>query len=492
MGSFFLLLLALPAILFCCFLWHTSLPKRFPRNIPIISIYVRVYDNIRGVTETDFYNARVRKHIEKYGAVGLWFEGQWAVVVAKPEYICQVLRDKTSSLTRHGFYRRVPGSIGAELFGENIIDSDGELHEHFSQIIKPGIQRRHDFASLIRKSSQLATVFLQLQSTMTNGDGVAVSQLIFQWSVSVYGEYFLDVEFDLLNFSKYNIQAILEAQNRSVIGRLKTLFPILDKLPWTWSVTRRTRKRFNDWEAMLMEHAARGLERSPLPGHEDKIIHRMNGGRLDGNLSDFHYKSNMKQLFIAGAENAEAVLISAMLELAKHGVVQEQLHSEVMHDLPADYSESDLKRLPLLSAVIYETLRLYPPLAFMRNRRTNETYQLGHDILIPAGALIGRHVYGVQTDPAIWHDAGSFKPERWGSDIATVNSTFRREQANGRFVPFGLHSRRCLGSSFAIHQLRIAVCELVRVVQWRLSPDYKFSFSRVCLSTTPCFELSLT
>ncbi|KAJ3497006.1 hypothetical protein NLG97_g2233 [Lecanicillium saksenae] len=77
---------------------------------------------------------------------------------------------------------------------------------------------------------------------------------------------------------------------------------------------------------------------------------------------------------------------------------------------------------------------MYPPLALMRNRRTAETYHLGDDLLIPEGVMIARNAYGVQTDADIWADAATFTPTRWACDTATVKTTFRREQASGRFV----------------------------------------------------------
>ncbi|KAJ3497005.1 hypothetical protein NLG97_g2234 [Lecanicillium saksenae] len=236
------------------------------------------------------------KHLAEHGAVGVWLEGQWAILVGKPDYICQVLRDKSRSLSRYVFHLRVPGSAATALFGENIIDSEGALHDGFSKHIKPGIEQRHDFSSLMAKSSQLAPEFLQLQTTAASGTGVSVSQPVLQWSASVYGEYFLDTEFDALKLENYNIQAILARQSRSVVA------------------------------------------------HPDnnKVIHRMNRARIDGTMSEFHYRSNRKQLFIARAENVESVLIFAMLELAKNTALQEQLFQEIEHALPADCSDEDL------------------------------------------------------------------------------------------------------------------------------------------------------
>ncbi|KFH40566.1 Cytochrome p450 protein [Hapsidospora chrysogenum ATCC 11550] len=468
-----LLLLGVSILYF--FKRYFSLPRGFPRNIPIVPVHIQIYDALRGLSRLDVYNLRVRQLIEEYGAIGLWREGKWQVFITKPNHICQVLRDKTGSLERIGSYHRTPGSVRAQVFGVNIIDSDGDLHDQFSKIIKPGIQRPHDFTSVISRSSQLALKLLEMQAAMGE-DAVPVRESIFEWAAFVFGESFLDLEFDRMNFSDFNSQKTLSAQHRTALGRLKDMFPFLDQLPWTWKVTRQASKRFSNLEAMLIEHTRRGFGRPRAPGCEDKLIHRMNRALEQGTLSDFHYRSNLKQLFIAGTENVESALMSGMFELAKQPELQARLHSELTDMLPQEYSERDLKQLPLLSAFMYEVFRLYPPLVVLGNRRTKETYKLGDDIVLPPGIVVCRNVYGLHTDPEVWSDATVFNPERWGKDMATINRAFRREQAAGRFIPFGLHARKCLGSAFALTEFQIGVCELVRAAEWALPTGYEFSF----------------
>ncbi|KAF1735027.1 Cytochrome P450-DIT2 [Beauveria bassiana] len=208
------------------------------------------------------------------------------------------------------------------------------------------------------------------------------------------------------------------------------------------------------------------------------MVHHLVRARHSGKLSDFHYRSNLKQLLVAGHENVEAALQSAMFNLAVHVDIQEQLHSEVMNMLPSDYTSGDIDRLPLLAAVIYETLRLYPPLGTLTNRRTVKPMQLGSEILLPAGTMVGWNVLGVQTDPQVWGEsAREFDPFRWGHDIDSIKSMARSSQARGRFVPFSLHSRRCLGSTFALLELKVALCELVRSIKWKQPKRKEFLFN---------------
>ncbi|KAL4864370.1 cytochrome P450 [Aspergillus spectabilis] len=171
-----------------------------------------------------------------------------------------------------------------------------------------------------------------------------------------------------------------------------------------------------------------------------------------------------------------------MLELATRPDIQTRLYTELSQGLRANYGAEDLDRMPLLSAVLYETLRLYPPLGTLTNRRTTEPFLLGSDIFVPPGTLIGWHAYGVHTDPQVWGDnARQFDPDRWGKDPEAIHWMFRTQQAKGRYIPFGIYSRRCLGSAFALTQLRVALCELVRSFEWELPADHVFSFSLAVL-----------
>src|SRR5690606_23683281 len=80
-----------------------------------------------------------------------------------------------------------------------------------------------------------------------------------------------------------------------------------------------------------------------------------------------------------------------------------------------------LKDLPYLNAVLYETLRLYPPIPQLFNRKTTSDTLLGSEIYIPANTYIGWTAFGAHRCPVSWgEDANEFRPERWGEDSATI------------------------------------------------------------------------
>jgi unspecific monooxygenase len=432
------------------------------------------------VSRVDIYNSRIRPLIENQGAVAFWNEGQWSVMVTRPEYVVQIFKNVDHTLKKNGLYHRVPYSNGARLFGENIFDSNDKLHAHFSKILKPGFSRQISIIPMKSESNQLARKLCEAQELAGKEGSVRIGADVLHWAISIYSEYFMDTKFWPLCYSKIDTRQLISTQNKHWLGRVKGLFPIIDSLPWKLSSYLEVSAMIQKLETALLDHADNRNKMPPSHGGESKIVYLLHQARQQGQLSDFHYRSNLKQLLLAGYQKTEVALNSAIYELAIRTDLQDLLHAEATNLIPTDYTADDLECLPLLKAVIYETLRLYPPLGDLVNRRTTESFQLGHDILIPAGTLIGWHTYGLQTDPQVWGEsAHQFDPFRWGKDCASINRMARSYQLQGYYIPFSSHSRRCLGSTFALTQLKVALVELVRNIKWEISRENLFSFNKV-------------
>lgn len=458
---------------------YTSLPKSFPQNIPVVPLWLQIFDTLRGLSRVDIYNRRIRSLIEKHGAVALWGRGQWTILVTNPANLVRIFKESSNgALSKAGPFPRLPGTINGSLFGENIFNADPELHYTFSKILKPGIMRSVAITSMKARGLELAMRLLQEQPSQHSSICIRVS--VWTWAVSLYSEYFLDTKIHSLEFASSSLQQILRTHNRSVIGRFDFLFPIPRFFHWKPRIMQQTGSFLRKLELDLLHLVEQRREMPPSQDGADKIIYLLGKARDEAEISEFHYRSNHRQLYVAGHENIEATLVSAMLQLATHEDIQGRLRSALMQDIPTDYSISDLDRVPLLLAVIHETLRLYPPLWTLTNRRCSEPFLLEPDIVIPANTLIGWHAYGIHTDPQAWGPSShQFDPLRWGHDCVGINRMVREKQAHGMYIPFGIHSRRCPGSSFALTALKVTLCELIRSIEWSVPTNYKFRFSNV-------------
>jgi unspecific monooxygenase len=139
----------------------------------------------------------------------------------------------------------------------------------------------------------------------------------------------------------------------------------------------------------------------------------------------------------------------------------------------ADPREIAISDLPYLTSVIYESLRLLPPISQLINRRTSQDVLLGAQIYIPKGTYVGYNCYSTNRDPTVWGStADEFRPERWGQSSAEIVQRYRQRRARAEFVSFHGGSRACLGEKFALLEARVALFVLVSRFTWELHPEW--------------------
>jgi cytochrome P450 len=151
-------------------------------------------------------------------------------------------------------------------------------------------------------------------------------------------------------------------------------------------------------------------------------------------------------LFIAGTETTAVVLSNLFLLLSKHPLVYKKVITEIEENSTLDSYPSNFI---YLTAVINETMRLYPSVWLMdRKAKTNVTIQ-GNKIF--KDQTIGLCIYELHRNKLYWEDPNQFKPER-----------FVNNKHIGHFFPFGGGSRMCIGSGFAL-------IEMISVIRYYLS-----------------------
>ena len=129
-------------------------------------------------------------------------------------------------------------------------------------------------------------------------------------------------------------------------------------------------------------------------------------------------------------------------------------------------STAELEKLPYLTAVIHEALRLGKGVPHRLARVSPDvSYRYG-DWVIPRGAPISMSSLGTLEHPGIFPDPHSFVPERWlPFDAPEVRH--RRKY----LIVFGGGSRMCLGLNLAWAELYLTVAAVVRRLGGRLRLD---------------------
>lgn len=196
-------------------------------------------------------------------------------------------------------------------------------------------------------------------------------------------------------------------------------------------------------------------------------------------LSERQVLDNMRTLLFAGHDTTASALTWALFLLAKHPEWQTRVRNEVAaagfkatlsanHEggrprsdsgcgteaLPTDLTFRGLEEFQVLSAVVQETLRLYPSAGFTRETDTPVTVRTsaGKEVTLPPGTEIFFFPNVVQEDPVLFDDAATFRPDRWLEPSSSEKACY---------FPFSLGTRSCVGERLALAEIRVSLAMLI-------------------------------
>lgn len=123
----------------------------------------------------------------------------------------------------------------------------------------------------------------------------------------------------------------------------------------------------------------------------------------EGHIDDMDVRIEAMNVIIAGTDTTGVTLTYLTWAVLQRPELQAALEAEVA-GLQDDFTENDLINLPLLNAVIEETLRLYgaAPSSLPRVVPQGGTKFAGH--FIPQGITVDTQAYTLHRDPTIWSD----------------------------------------------------------------------------------------
>ncbi|CAN1312789.1 Cytochrome P450 CYP749A22 [Linum perenne] len=181
-----------------------------------------------------------------------------------------------------------------------------------------------------------------------------------------------------------------------------------------------------------------------------------------------------KTFYVAGHETTTSSLTWTVFLLAVHSEWQEKAREQVVQLFGKDKSPTPdgISRLSILTMIINESLRLYPPFFHVSRKVERHQVRLGSGGLqIPKGTEVYIPFLAVHHGTETWgEDAQLFRPERFTEGIS---------KASTNFLPFGLGPRTCVGMNFAITQEKIAIAMILQRYRFTLSDKYVHSPTQV-------------
>ncbi|KAI0142822.1 cytochrome P450 [Xylariaceae sp. FL1272] len=186
---------------------------------------------------------------------------------------------------------------------------------------------------------------------------------------------------------------------------------------------------------------------------------------LDDTAISFMMTSNV----MAGSDTTSAAMRSIFFNLFKQPHLITKLRAEIKEkcgDKRSEvYSAEDCENCPLLQAVLYEGMRLYPSVPVILDRSVPPEGMTINGKHVPGGTVVGSSAWVIHRIPEIWGpDPDAFRPERW-LDKDSVGEMKRL------FFQFGGGTRTCIGRNISWLEIEKIVATLIMRYDFEIADD---------------------
>jgi cytochrome P450 len=239
------------------------------------------------------------------------------------------------------------------------------------------------------------------------------------------------------------LRAVLGIEDGARRAQLEQLLPkLLNSAALVWPLLRRDLGPGSPWrrftalreqvDSILFGEIASRHAESDLSGHEDILSMLVAARDQDGQpMSDEELRDQLVTLLLAGHETTAAALAWIFERVLRTPSVHQRLRAAA--------AEQDEQYLDCL---IKEGLRIRPVVP-MAIRRVSATFPLGVHT-VPPGALLGCSMLLLHSNPGLYPQPASFRPERF---MEGAPDTYT-------WIPFGGGIRRCIGAAFATLEMK--------------------------------------
>ncbi|XP_034810136.2 cytochrome P450 27C1 [Pan paniscus] len=419
-----------------------------------------------------------QKHTREYGKIfKSHFGPQFVVSIADRDMVAQVLRAEGAAPQRANMeswreYRDLRGRA------TGLISAEGEQWLKMRSVLRQRILKPKDVAIYSGEVNQVIADLIKriylLRSQAEDGETVTnVNDLFFKYSMEGVATILYESRLGCLENSIPQLTVEYIEALELMFSMFKTsmyagaiprwLRPFIPK-PW--------REFCRSWDGLFK------FSQIHVDNKLRDIQYQMDRGRrVSGGLLTYLFLSqaltlqeiyaNVTEMLLAGVDTTSFTLSWTVYLLARHPEVQQTVYREIVKNLGERHvpTAADVPKVPLVRALLKETLRLFPVLPG-NGRVTQEDLVIG-GYLIPKGTQLALCHYATSYQDENFPRAKEFRPERWlrKGDLDRVD--------NFGSIPFGHGVRSCIGRRIAELEIHLVVIQLLQHFEIKTSSQTK-------------------
>ncbi|MER6252846.1 cytochrome P450 [Streptomyces sp. NPDC001584] len=363
------------------------------------------------------------------------------------------------------FYQEV-----RESFGNGLLTSQDEDYLRQRRLVQPLFTRRRvdgyaeviaaETASVLTAWGEAPGGIVDVSDEMTHLALRAVARILFGTDVEatadvVTGCFPVITEYVLRRgYSPANIPRDWPTPgNRRAAAALDELYGVCDRII-------AERRRAGAEAGARAEAGAGGDTGAGAGAPGEDLLTLLAGARSsdDGEFDAAELRDQVLIFLLAGHETTATSLCFALHLLARHPEEQSRAREEISRVLgDRTPGAADLDRLPYLTQVLKEAMRLYPAAPVIGRKAVADTRIGEHTV--PAGADVILAPWVTHRHPDYWPDPDRFDPERFTPEAEAGRPRYA-------WFPFGGGPRACIGQHFSMLESVMALAMILRAYEF--------------------------
>jgi len=494
-------LLLISSLLYAVYSWY----RRFRARSTLVDgpyppswLYGHL-DEIKGLNGVGFQYQLMRQYkgvARLYGLLG----AQSHIFISDPSALRQVLISKKELFTEGSIFI----SLNNLLFGKDAMTTkQGIEHRNQRRLMAPAFAKS-SIESISPRIQQVTDMVVdKMNQTLNETNEIEIFELMSKTTLEITG-------FAVFNYSFGCFQGKENEFTKYAMG----LFPTVNDLgPWiltlpllvslglhefclkyiSWGPVQKLakivgsfRRQSQDIFKIVAEPRFQNEEENEMSLISHILKANTAASEASGAefLSDDEIISQICLILFAATETTSGTLVRVFEQLSIHQTVQAELRAAIK-----DAGNDALDDIPLLDAVIKETLRLHPPVPSMERVCLEDTIvtlsnplgglhnKQSTSIPILRGQTVIVGLAACNADPEIWGpDAMEWRPERWLKPLPERVIQAKIPGIVSHIMSFMGGDRSCIGQTFAMLELKIIVSTLLSNFEFSPVPGKEISW----------------